>query len=43
MTKILNHIQTPAPGVASLVADAFAAAAVIGVAIFTLVVTFAVA
>lgn len=41
MTKILNHIQAPAPGVASLVADAFAAAAVIGVGIFTLVVSYA--
>jgi hypothetical protein len=42
MTKTMNHIQTPAPGVASLVADAFAAAAVIGVGIFTLVVSFAI-
>jgi hypothetical protein len=40
MTKTLPHIQAPNPGVASLVADAFAAAAVIGVGIFTLVLSF---
>ena len=42
MTKILNHIQAPPPGVADLVADAFAAAAVIGVGIFTLVLSYAI-